>query len=311
MLMLTGPSGAAEGDALIAAIEQADPAAVERLLSSGATPDPLRTGIGQSPLEFACTRISDLGYPPDAETPAAKAAIPALRRILAQLLAAGADPNADAFRRGASTTGGQTPLHAGNLALDCLEPLLAAGADPNARMASDLWGAGKGLTVLEAALSGPIPGRDRISGLALLIEAGADPHRNRHDGLSLKAGLAETLSTMLPEQVKAGRPVRAAEVEQLKYMFQAYRALDRAGVAGPDADARMRQMAAALASSLDAAPKRMSDLLSESGQVAGAGLAERIGRSGHLDAKLFQGDRVLSEELPIREVLRRFLETRS
>lgn len=287
---------------LIDAIYEADRAAVERLLAAGVSPDPVRNEHGVSPLEAACGAASDhLAFGGESGRAAD------IRAIIGHLLAAGADPESRAFRNTGSYTGGESPLSAGKFAPDCIEPLLAAGADPNGRMTTDMWGEGKGLTVLEAGLQSGLFVPEQVFGLSLLLDAGADPHSVSHEGLSLKSVLVNRFEEMLPYMVIAGGATKAAEVEYLKYSIHAYRVLHTAGTEDLLADAQILNLASKLLDSIEAAPMSLSEKLAETQQVLDVLWADRLGQSDPLDPALLGINVDLTAELPLREVLSAFV----
>lgn len=295
--VLAGPD-----EDLIDAIYAGDRAGVERLLAVGISPDPVRNEHGVSPLEAACGAASDHLALAGDEGRASD-----IRAIIGHLLAAGADPESRAFRNTGSYTGGESPLAAGKFAPDCIAPLLAAGADPNGRMTTDMWGEGKGLTVLEAGLQSGFFGPDQVFGLSLLLDAGADPHSISHEGLSLKSVLVNRFEEMLPYMVVAGGALRAAEVEYFKYSIYAYRVLHKAGAEDLLADTRILNLAAMLLESIEAAPMSLSEQLAETQQVLNVLWADRLEQSDHLDPGLLGINVDLAAELPLREVLSAFV----
>ena len=304
-----GPALAQSGAELVEAIERDDVAAVQSLLATGADADPISPETGQSPLEHSCGRINglvNLAY--GVEGDALLEALSNQRAIIGLLLEAGADPDADAQRANFSYSGGQTPLIAGGFAPDCVEPLLDAGADPNARLATDIWGEGNGLTVLHAGISSGFYTSAGVVGLAAVLNAGGDVTALRHDGATLKAALAEMFEQMLPPSATMGGATRASEVEHLKFTIHAYRLLHGAGARDALADVRMFDLANRLYSSIEAAPLSLSEASEEASRQLAAVSAGRLTDRGELsDAN--GPDQFEMDNLPLREVLRSFLET--
>lgn len=304
-----GPVQAQDDGALFLAIDSDDVAAVERLLANGVDPDPAAPESGQSPLEHSCGRIfglASLAY--GLEGDALREALGNQRAIIGLLLEAGADPDANVQRDTLSYSGGQTPMMAGGFAPDCVEPLLRAGANPNAQLASDLWGDGNGLSVLHAGVGSGFHHGGGVMGLALVLNAGADAMAVRHDGLTLKAALAETFESMMPYAVTSGGAIKAGEVEYLKFNIHAYRVLHGAGVRDALADVQMHEIANRLYNAIEAAPMTLGEVSAEASNQLASVMAERVADGDAFDA----GQRELVEDaisiMPLREVLRTFLE---
>lgn len=305
-LLASAPAYAQSSLELAKAVTSANVAAVERLLDAGADPDESAPDYGQSPLELACGEISSSldkieFASDDATVTEMRAKIANYRTIIEALLAAGADPDAEEQRHNQSYTGGPTPLMAGQFAPDCVEPLLAAGADPNARMTFD------NSSVLEVGIHGGIWSPDRIVGLALLLEAGADAQVNDEDGNTLKWVLSELFMESVERLSFNAGTLDVDVADRFKYMLYAHEMLDAAGVFDFGSDSVLKVNAMHLLLGIGVEVGGVRGNLEDLG-TALSGMASLTGRWGayaDIEAPGFRED-MLSEEMPVRRVLRNF-----
>ena len=177
----------------------------------------------------------------------------------------------------------------------------AASADPNARMTFD------NSSVLEVGIHGGIWSPDRIVGLALLLEAGADANVTDENGDTLKWVLSDVYAEWVERLSFSAGTLKSDQVERFKYMLFAQEMLDAAGVFDFTADSilKIKSMHLLLGIGVNVGGVRanLEDL-----DAAMSGLETLTGRwaaYADLDAPGFR-DEMLSDKMPVRRVLRNF-----